>query len=339
MLLKGLAGFRSEVRQEAMYVLGLRVFGSTKLERHEKRRAFRLTLKKILALTGESSGDELTFYYRCALLGRMCRFLTEQELLYGGFHFEEPRPIAFFPGTFDPFTLSHKGIAQAILDLGYEVMLAIDEFSWSKKTQPHRLRRHLAAISVADEFHVHIFPENFPVNIASPQSLTALREAFPGRTVAIVAGSDVVANASAYRQAPTPGSIHSFDHIIFHRAAAPEVDYSAITGKVTQLHLPQHLEEISSTRIRDAIEEISVASPTTYARYCGHPQGVIYGYETADWDSLMPRMMMMKEDAALFPGLRFAGGYAMRSSGYSSSYVSGDLSGRQTVGDLKREVK
>ena len=255
MLLKGLAGFRSEVRQEAMYVLGLRIFGSVKLERHEKRRAFRLTLKKILALTGESSGDELTFYYRCALLGRMCRFLTEQELLYGGFHFEEPRPIAFFPGTFDPFTLSHKGIVQAILDLGYEVMLAIDEFSWSKKTQPHRLRRHLAAISVADEFHVHIFPENFPVNIASPQSLTALREAFPGRTVAIVAGSDVVANASAYRQAPTPGSIHSFDHIIFHRAAAPEADYSIITGKVTQLHLPQHLEEISSTRIRDAIDE------------------------------------------------------------------------------------
>lgn len=98
-------------------------------------------------------------------------------------------------------------------------------------------------------------------------------------------------------------------------------------------------ERETGCRIRDSIEEISVASPTTYARYCGHPQGVIYGYETADWDSLMPRMMMMKEDAELFPGLRFAGGYAMRSSGYSSAYVSGDLSGRQTVGDLKREGK
>ena len=255
MLLKGLAGFRGEVRQEAMYVLGLRVFGSAKLERHEKRRAFRLTLKKILALTGGDSGDELTFYYRCALLSRMCRFLTEQELLHGGFRFDEPRPVAFFPGTFDPFTLSHKGIVQAIRDLGYEVMLAIDEFSWSKKTQPHRVRRRLAAISVADEFHVHIFPENFPVNIASPQSLKALREAFPGRTVAIVVGSDVVANASAYRQAPAPHSIHSFDHIIFRRAAAPAADCSAITGKVTELHLPQHLEEISSTLIRDAIDQ------------------------------------------------------------------------------------
>lgn len=67
-------------------------------------------------------------------------------------------------------------------------------------------------------------------------------------------------------------------------------------------------ERETGCRIRDSIEEIAVASPTTYARYCGHPQGVIYGYETCDWDSLMPRMMMMKEDAGLFPGLRFVGG-------------------------------
>ena len=255
MLLKGLAGFRGEVRQEAMYVLGLRVFGSPVLERHEKRRAFRLTLKKILSLTGGDNGDELTFYYRCGLLGRMCRFLTRQEILHGGFHFDAPRPVAFFPGTFDPFTLSHKAIVRAIRDLGYEVMLAIDEFSWSKKTQPHRIRRRLAEISVADEFHVHLFPENFPVNIASPQSLIALREAFPGRSVAIVAGSDVVANASAYRQDPAPGSIHGFDHILFRRPSAPAADTSPITGQVTELALPAQLEEISSTRIRDAIDQ------------------------------------------------------------------------------------
>ena len=98
-------------------------------------------------------------------------------------------------------------------------------------------------------------------------------------------------------------------------------------------------ERETGCKIRDSIEEICVASPTTYARYCGHPEGVIYGYEAADWDALMPRMMMMKEDAQMNPGLRFAGGYAMRSSGYSSAYISGDLSGRQTVGDLKKEAQ
>lgn len=98
-------------------------------------------------------------------------------------------------------------------------------------------------------------------------------------------------------------------------------------------------ERETGCKIKDHIEEIEVACPTTYARYCGHPEGVIYGYETGDWDSLMPRMMMMKEDAKLYENLRFVGGYAMRSSGYSSAYISGDLSGRQTVGDLKKEGK
>ena len=117
-----------------------------------------------------------------------------------------------------------------------------------------------------------------------------------------------------------------------------ETDYFKAKDRVAD-DMIRVFERETGCSIRDSIEEIAVASPTTYARYCGHPEGVIYGYETAEWDSLMPRMMMMKEDAQLFPGLRFAGGYAMRSSGYSSAYVSGDLSGRQTVGDLKREVR
>ena len=255
MLLKGLAGIQAEVRQEALFVLGRHVFGSETLGRHEKRRAFLLTMKKILSLLGEVQGDDLTFYYRAAMLGRLYRFITEEEILHGGFRFEEPRPVAFFPGTFDPFTLSHKGIVQAIRDMGYEVMLAIDEFSWSKKTQPHRIRRRLAVLSTADLFHVHVFPEDFPVNIANNANLAALREAFPGRSVAIVVGSDVVAGASSYRKRPAPGSIHTFDHIIFRRDHDQGADYSVITGQVTELKLPTHLEDISSTRIRDAVDQ------------------------------------------------------------------------------------
>ncbi len=257
MLLKGLAGIHPEVRQEAMFVLGRHVFGSAALGVHEKRRAFLLTFKKLLSLLGEGPGGELTFYYRAAMLGRIYRFITEQDILRGGFHFDPPRPVAFFPGTFDPFTLSHKGIVRAIRDLGYEVMLAIDEFSWSKKTQPHRIRRRIASISVADEFHVQLFPENFPVNIANPDNLRQLREAFPGRTVALAAGSDVIANASSYKKPPQPGSIHGFDHVIFRRSAGGtegRPDYSAITGQITELTLPARLEDISSTRIREAID-------------------------------------------------------------------------------------
>ena len=255
MLMRGLAGIRAEVRQEAMFVLGRHVFGSRRLGVHEKRQAFLLTMKKIASLIGEDQEGELTFYYRADMLGRIYRFITAQEILHGGFPLQEPRPVAFFPGTFDPFTLSHKGIVRAIRDLGYEVLLAIDEFSWSKKTQPHRIRRRLAAMSTADEFHVDIFPEDFPVNIANPENLIALRRALPGREVAMVVGSDVVEGASSYRQAPCEGSIHGFDHIIFRRGRGGRTSYEGITGHVTELKLPPHLEEISSTRIREAIDQ------------------------------------------------------------------------------------
>ena len=255
MLMRGLAGIRAEVRQEAMFVLGRHVFGSRRLGVHEKRQAFLLTMKKIASLIGEDQEGELTFYYRADMLGRIYRFITAQEILHGGFPLQEPRPVAFFPGTFDPFTLSHKGIVRAIRDLGYEVLLAIDEFSWSKKTQPHRIRRRLAAMSTADEFHVDIFPEDFPVNIANPENLLALRRALPGREVAMVVGSDVVEGASSYRQAPCEGSIHGFDHIIFRRGRGGRTSYEGITGHVTELKLPPHLEEISSTRIREAIDQ------------------------------------------------------------------------------------
>ena len=95
-------------------------------------------------------------------------------------------------------------------------------------------------------------------------------------------------------------------------------------------------EKDTGAKIRGSIEEISVATPVTYARYCGHPEGVIYGYESQYWDGLMPRLLMMGEDNKV-RGLRFAGGYSMRLSGYSSAYFSGDISGRQTVGDIKKE--
>ena len=254
MLLKGLAAFHDDVRHEALQVIGDRVFGSARLSEEEKRRTFTLAAKKLLFLLYEDLGGELTFFYRAAALLRVFRFITAQRLLGGGFRFPEPRNIAFFPGTFDPFTLSHKGIVQAMLDLGFEVMLAIDEFSWSKRTQPHRVRRRIAALSTADLFHVHIFPEHFPVNIANPENLKALREAFPGREVYLAVGSDVITGASSYRAAPEPCSVHTFSHILFRRNGQTMPDLSLLQGKVVELSLPPHLEAISSTRIRNAID-------------------------------------------------------------------------------------
>ena len=183
--------------------------------------------------------------------------LKPLHAIYG--NLDEPRvmgglKVAFFPGTFDPFTLSHKGIVHAIRDLGFEVYLAVDEFSWSKKAQPHLIRRQIVNLSVAGDFHVHLFPDDIPVNIANPADLKRLRKLFPGQEVYLVVGSDVVGNASSFQEPPRPWSIHSMNLIIFRRAGQPPLPSTEqlnLKGDVIQLQLPPHLEDISSTRIRE----------------------------------------------------------------------------------------
>ena len=257
LLLQGLAHYRETVRQEPLLVTGKLLFESPLLDMEEKARLFSLSYRKLLFLTQESSSqrDGLTFFYRAAALACINRFIALRRLDQGPFTFEKPRKIAFFPGTFDPFTLSHKGIVHAIRDLGFEVYLAVDEFSWSKKAQPHLIRRQIVNLSVAGDFHVHLFPDDIPVNIANPADLRRLTDLFPGQKVYIVAGSDVVANASSYKVPPQPCSIHRMNHVIFRRAGEAELPAPLpISGEVIQLQLPPHLEDISSTRIRENVD-------------------------------------------------------------------------------------
>ncbi len=258
LLLKGLADRREAVRQEALHILGS-LFASRALGYEEKTSLFTLISKKLLFLIGEQPEEELTFFYTAASLSHIYRFIVLHKIQSGPFQFETPEKAAFFPGTFDPFSLSHKGIVQAIRDLGFEVYLAVDEFSWSKKAQPSLIRRQIVSMSVADEFDVYLFPHDLPVNLATPADLDRLRQVFAGQALYLAVGSDVVAGASSYKAPPSPGSVHHMNHIVFRRSSDAEgreidADLSCITGRVVQLQLPTHLEDISSTRIRENID-------------------------------------------------------------------------------------
>ncbi len=257
LLLQGLAHYREEVRQEALLVIGKHIFDSQKLSMSEKARLFALCYQKLLFLMQESSSrqDSLTFFYRAAALAHINRFIGLRRLNNGPFTFEAPRKVAFFPGTFDPFTLSHKGIVHAIRDMGFEVYLAVDEFSWSKKAQPHLIRRQIVNMSIAGDFHVHLFPDDIPINIANPGNLRLLQELFPEQEVYLVVGSDVVVNASSYQAPSRPYSIHRMNHIIFCRAGETPLPRDLpISGRVIHLRLPAHLKDISSTRIRENVD-------------------------------------------------------------------------------------
>ena len=258
LLLQGLAHYREPVRQEALLVFG-QIFDGGPLTLEERGGLFTLCCRKLLFLIGTAPAqDSLTFFYRASALAHIDRFLTLHKLDCGAFAFERPRRVAFFPGTFDPFTLSHKGIVRKIRELGFEVYLAVDEFSWSKKPQPHLLRRQIINMSAAGDFYVYLFPSDIPVNIANPADLKRLREIFSGRELYLVVGTDVIAGASAYKKEPEPYSVHSLDHIIFSRPDQPRLQLTKplpITGRVMELNLPPELEDISSRLIRENVDQ------------------------------------------------------------------------------------
>lgn len=256
LILSCLANHREQVRQEALLVIGQYIFGSEKMAERDKNELFSLCFKKMLFLLNENKGGDLSLYYRAAALSHICRFISEYQMFGGDVGLKIRDKVAFFPGTFDPFTLSHKEIAREIRDMGFVVYLAVDEFSWSKKAQPHRVRRQIVSMSVADEFYIHLFPDNTPINIANPADLKRLKEIFADKELYIVVGSDVIHNASSYKKEPTEHSIHSLNHIVFRRAGEthPEDLYQCINGKVVEFELPDYLEDISSTKIRENID-------------------------------------------------------------------------------------
>ena len=262
-VLSGLSNYNTSVKQETFLVIGQHIFGSTKLSLKEKHSIFLLIYKKLLTLINEKELGDLFFFNNSASFNHIYRFISDYEFYYKDFEIEENKNIAFFPGTFDPFSLSHKGIVTAIRNLGFEVYLAVDEFSWSKKVQPRMIRRQIINMSIADELGVFLFPDDIPINLSNANDLKDLKELFKDKEIFVVVGSDVLMNATAYKTRPTKNSIHSFNHIVFKRAnddttpaaiKKAEDSKSRIKGKLVELKLPLYLEDISSTQIRENID-------------------------------------------------------------------------------------
>ena len=112
-------------------------------------------------------------------------------------------------------------------------------------------------------------------------------------------------------------------------------NYFKVKNKVAASMI-ERFEKATGASIHDHIEEIAIATPETYARYCGHPQGTVYGYESQYYDGLMSRIQMVEEDRFV-PGLRIGGGYGERLLGFPSSYKSGVNEAGRTLRDMEKE--
>lgn len=100
------------------------------------------------------------------------------------------------------------------------------------------------------------------------------------------------------------------------------------------------LKEKAGIDISDAIEEITVASPYTFARYLNSPEGAVYGYETREWDGIIARTieMTMGLDYKV-KGLYPVGTNGVRGDGYSSAYADGQIIAQKAMADFEKEGK
>lgn len=263
-LMNGLVHYKNSIRRMAISVIGKIIFENNTLKFEEKSKIFNLIAKKLLTLIPEDKNDDLQFFSNSASLNHIYRFISEYINTVGDIELEPENKIAFFPGSFDPFSLSHKEIAKAIRDLGFTVYLQVDEFSWSKQTLPNLLRRNIINLSIADELKIYIFPKDVPINIANVNDLKKLRDIFANSEVYLTVGSDVINNASAYKNVEGNFNIYNFPHIVFERRSllhAPSndnlnlQDYSKFKKDIIKLSLPPQYEDISSSQIRNYIDK------------------------------------------------------------------------------------
>jgi nicotinic acid mononucleotide adenylyltransferase len=263
-LLNGLVSFIPTVTESAMSVIGKDIFGDVSMLSEDKLVLFKMAVKKILTLLNNTDDtNELIFLNNASGLKHIYHFISDYKHQQGPIEIPVRDRIAFFPGSFDPFSLSHKQIARDIRNLGFEVYLAVDEFSWSKRTQPNLIRRDIIKMSVADELEIYTFPRDYSINIANVEDLEFLKSCFDPSEVYIVVGSDVVLNASAYGSSAMKKGIMNFAHIVFDRRFensdikndALMVRMSALPEHSILLSLPPQYELISSTQIRNYIDD------------------------------------------------------------------------------------
>ena len=118
-------------------------------------------------------------------------------------------------------------------------------------------------------------------------------------------------------------------------ADTTEENYFRIKDKIAEETI-LHFEKTMRVNIRDHIEEISIASPVTWARYIGTPLGDVYGYAPLPWDNMFARIIAAKKQDYTIHGLRFCGGHGTQLLGYSQSYLSGSSQARYMLHNMKK---
>ena len=110
-------------------------------------------------------------------------------------------------------------------------------------------------------------------------------------------------------------------------------DYKEYKNTIAEKYIRDY-EQTIGVSVMPHIEEIVVATPVTFARYLGTPDGAIYGYASEEWDNIIGRTVMEPMEYNI-KNLKFCGGHHIRGDGFPSGYITGDMAGQATIKELK----
>lgn len=248
----GMASYKPGIAREAFFLTGQTIFAHVGMEApFPAAMLLRLARKALISLNRKNAyADD---FYNYSAVRYIYRNLENHSSVICGS--EQPPRIAFFSGSFDPFSRGHKAIAREVAEMGYRVYLDAHDFSWYKKLQPKEIRRQIIYLSISDLENVILFPDDYPVSLENPEDLTFLRSLFPDSEVTLVVSSDTVEGCEAYWKEPEEGSVHGFPHIIFQRGTgiSRSLIDSLISGETQFLQVPSYFDHMTSEEIQKQI--------------------------------------------------------------------------------------
>lgn len=121
---------------------------------------------------------------------------------------------------------------------------------------------------------------------------------------------------------------------IFSKVVNSE-NYYVMKEKIAN-QMIESFEQATGLSILEAIEEIEIATPETFARYIGTPDGTVMGYLATGNDDFLSRLSN-HENENILSNVRFCGGFGERLHGYASSYLSGATAAMKTLEDMNKE--
>ena len=111
-------------------------------------------------------------------------------------------------------------------------------------------------------------------------------------------------------------------------------DYKKYKNEIAEKYIRDY-EQVIGAPVMEHIEEIVIATPVTFARYLGTPEGAIYGYSSETWDNVVSRTATQDMEPTI-KNLYFCGGHAARGDGYPSAYITGAMTADAVINDLRR---